>query len=190
MQQILITCREATIAAIPLIPTFLILHRYYIHSRKRSAAYFLFAVYLAAMYAAVGLPDITYYRYFPRFNLIPFQYMFSAWETTLLNVILFMPLGFFLPVLWKEFSSPSKTVVLGFFISLLIELLQIFTYRATDINDLMTNTLGTVLGYLAGIFTLKKSFIESAEEGRKDILIIFGAAFGVMFFIYPFLTAL
>lgn len=190
MQQILITCREAAIAAFPLIPIFLILQRYFIHDRKRSIAYFLFAVYLSAMYAAVGLPDITYYRYCPRLNLIPFQYMFSAWETTLLNVLLFIPLGFFLPILWKKFTSPVKTISLGFATSLLIELFQIFTYRATDINDLMTNTLGTVLGYLAGIATSKNFSLLSNNESSKEVAIVFGIAFGVMFFIYPFIAIL
>ena len=148
MYQILITCREASIASIPLIPLYIILNRYYYQDFKRSIYCLLFSIYLAAMYAAVGLPDITYYRYSPRYNFIPFFYMFSAWETTLLNVILFLPMGLFLPVLWSRMNSFGKTVGFGFCVSLLIEILQIFTYRATDINDIMTNTFGTCIGFL------------------------------------------
>ena len=36
---------------------------------------------------------------------------------------------------------------MGLAVSLGIELLQIFTFRLTDIDDLITNTAGTVLGY-------------------------------------------
>lgn len=190
MNQILITCREALVAAVPLVPVFYALHRYYIHNRNRSLAYLAFAIYLSAMYAAVGLPDITYFRYKPHFNFVPFLYMFSAWETTLLNVLLFFPLGFFLTTMWTSFLSPVRTVLLGFCISLMVEVLQIFTYRASDINDLMTNTLGTLLGYLLGRFFLK-AFPDIIPRGnKKDIPLVFGTAFGVMFFIYPFINKL
>ena len=36
---------------------------------------------------------------------------------------------------------------MGLAVSLGIELLQIFTFRLTDIDDLITNTAGTVIGY-------------------------------------------
>ena len=36
---------------------------------------------------------------------------------------------------------------MGFAVSLGIELLQLFTFRLTDIDDLITNTAGTVIGY-------------------------------------------
>ena len=67
MRQILITCREAIVAAIPLIPIFWLLYRYKLHNKERCILYLGLAIYLAAMYATVGLPDITYYRYSPRF---------------------------------------------------------------------------------------------------------------------------
>ena len=190
MYQVLISCKEAAIAAIPLVPIFLILHRFKFQSKSRSSIYLILAIYLAAMYAAVGLPDVTYYRYYPRFNFDPFLYMFSAWETTLLNVLLFLPLGWFLPVLWKKFQSPLQTVCFGFNTSFAVELLQIFTYRATDVNDLMTNTFGTVLGYILGIVTLKVCPKLKAAESHMDLFWVLGAAFFVMFFIYPFLSML
>lgn len=190
MNQILITCREASIAAIPLIPIFLVLHHRRIQDKKRSLIYLTLAVYLAAMYAAVGLPDITYWRYKPHFNFIPFQYMFSAWETTLLNVLLFLPLGWFLPTLWLDFKSPARTIFFGLGISLTIELLQIFTFRASDINDLITNTFGTFLGYLLGRLTQKRCPVISPQEYRNDMGMVFGTAFLVMFFVYPFLCKL
>lgn len=188
MYQILISCQEAVIAAIPLVPIYLVLYRRKIRHKNRTIVYLLFSIYLSTMYAAVGLPDITYFRYSPRFNLIPFRYMFTASESTLLNVFLFLPLGFLMPVLWKEYKSSSKTILLGFCISLSIELLQILTYRATDINDLITNTFGTYLGYLTAIVTLRAMPAISPESDHQDIFLVFATSFGVMFFIYPFIS--
>ena len=190
MYQILVSCKEAVLASIPLIPVFLLLNRYKFHNKPRSVVYLILAIYLAAMYAAVGLPDVTYYRYYPRFNFIPFLYMFSAWETSLLNVLLFLPLGWFLPVLWKKFQSPLRTVCFGFSTSFAVELLQIFTYRATDVNDLMTNTFGTVLGYILAIAILRVFPKLKAAEDYGDLYWILGITFLVMFFVYPFLAIL
>lgn len=188
MYQILITCREAAIASIPLIPLYVILYLYYFHDIKRSIFCFLFSLYLAAMYAAVGLPDITYYRFSPRYNFVPFLYMFTAWDTSLLNVILFLPLGFFLPILWSNMNSFIKTAGFGLCISIFIEILQIFTFRATDINDIMTNTFGTCIGFLLGSTALKKFPAFAPVEGRGDFPIVMGSALAVMFFIYPFIV--
>lgn len=190
MSQILISCREAAIATIPLLPLFCLLNHHRIRNWKRSAVYLVFSIYLSTMYAAVGLPDITYYRFHPHFNFVPFLYMFTAWETTVLNVLLFVPLGFFMPVLWNDYKSWFKTLFLGFGISSMIEVLQIFTYRATDINDLMTNTLGTFVGFLIGRLFLKCCPSFHSMNDNRDIGLVFGISFAVMFFIYPFVSAL
>lgn len=190
MLRILYTCLDATVAAVFLIPLFLYLDRRYIRDRKQTMGYILFAVYLSGMFAVVGLPDIRYVRFDPRYNIIPFAYMFSDLDSTLLNVLLFLPLGFFLPVLWKDFHSVLRTVLFGFFCSLFIESLQIFTRRATDINDLMTNTVGAFLGWILGRVFLR--LIPSREPGNRteEVYWVCGASFGVMFFLQPFLADL
>ena len=183
MYQLLVSCNEAATAAIPLIPIFLMLDHCKFHNPKRSFIYMILAIYLGAMYAAVGLPDITYCRYSPRFNFDPFLYMFSAWDTTALNVLLFLPLGWFLPVLWKKYQSAWRTLLLGFCTSLTVEFLQIFTYRATDVNDLITNTFGTGIGYLLGIATLKFSNGHKVADDHIDLYWIFSRAFFI--YVYP-----
>lgn len=65
------------------------------------------------------------------------------------NIAIFMPLGFFLPLLWKEYRSIGKTLCFGIKTSLLIELSQLFLVRSTDINDVILNAIGTLLGYLS-----------------------------------------
>lgn len=66
-----------------------------------------------------------------------------------LNVVLFIPIGFILPVLWGKYRQLLPTVLYGLGLSMVIEFSQLFTfYRVTDINDLVMNTIGTVLGWL------------------------------------------
>ena len=190
MYQIFAMCLEACVAAVLLVPIFLIMNRFYFHNLGRTVGYLIFSVYLAAVDAVVGLPDISYIRLSFNFNFVPFLYMFSDYKNSLLNVLLFIPLGFFLPFFWKKSSSFGYTVLFGFCASLFIELLQIFTFRATDVNDLITNTLGTILGYLLARALLKLLPNPIPSERTKDVFIVCGIAFGVMFFIQPFLANL
>ena len=103
------------------------------------------------------------------------------------NIALFVPLGFLLPVLWKKFRKFSNTLSFCFGASLFIEMAQIFTYRATDINDLIANTLGGVLGYLLGRWAAK-AFCTAPLGRSKDIIPVFSVTLAVLFFLYPLLA--
>ena len=67
---------------------------------------------------------------------------------TILNLVLFVPLGFFLPLLYKKYQHIKNVILTGFLFSLSIEIVQMFGWGATDINDLIINTAGACLGYL------------------------------------------
>ena len=181
-------CLEAGIAAIILIPTFWLLNRYCFRNPRRAVCYLIMSLYLAAVDAVVGLPSLLYIRFDQNINLAPFAYMFSDYRNSLLNVLLFVPLGFFLPVLWKRFRSFLWTGLFGLSFSLTIELLQLFTLRATDINDLITNATGTILGWLLGRLVLKlfPSIRPSWKTG--ELAVVFGVTFAVMFLAQPFLA--
>ena len=190
MYRVFAMCLEAGIAAVILIPTFWMLNRYCFRDSRRSVLYLLMSLYLAAVDAVVGLPSLLYIRFDQNINLVPFAYMFSDYGNSLLNVLLFVPLGFFLPVFWRRFRSFLRTALFGLGFSLSIELLQLFTFRATDINDLMTNTAGTILGWCLGRLILKlfPSIRPSWKTG--EIAVVFGVTFAVMFLAQPFLAEL
>lgn len=112
---------------------------------------YIFILYLFMAMTVVGMGtiwDILAYGLdisWAQINLIPFG---SEGVTTyLLNIVLFMPLGFLLPLLWRKYRRLSRTAFAGFLFSLCIEIGQLFNHRVTDIDDLLMNTLGTVLGF-------------------------------------------
>ena len=80
--------------------------------------------------------------------MIPMAEFFSNSRQYFENTLLFMPLGFLVPLLWRREQMVEKTVSIGFLFSLFIEAAQLFSFRATDIDDLLMNTMGTWLGYL------------------------------------------
>lgn len=63
------------------------------------------------------------------------------------NVLLFMPYGFLLEAVWRK--NWFCHFFVGFLSSLVIECLQLVTGRGIfQIDDILTNTLGAVLGYI------------------------------------------
>lgn len=179
-------------AALLMIPIFWILDRLYFRNRKKSVFYCLISCYLAVVYVLVGLPTVTYIRPELNLNLIPILPMAEDLQNSALNVVLFVPLGILLPIGWKKFREKRYALQLGFGISLCIELLQMLTFRTTDVNDLITNTLGTYLGYLAAREMMKqKPRIADlvVEEKNHTLFAVLMIVFAIMFFLYPFVSA-
>lgn len=73
------------------------------------------------------------------------------------NIFIFMPIGFFIPLLWNNKHYILISIFSGFSISFLIEILQLFLPRRTDIDDLILNTFGTILGVIC-FYILNKRF--------------------------------
>ena len=64
------------------------------------------------------------------------------------NVVMFIPLGFFLPKLWQKQRKLWRTLLTTVLIILLVELTQMFTLVGScDTDDLILNTLGAAIGY-------------------------------------------
>ena len=114
--------------------------------------------------------------------------MIEDWKNSILNILLFIPLGVALPFLWNKFRTKRNSVLFGFAVSFVIELLQTLTYRATDINDLITNTLGTYLGFLCAKCLLKKHQIAGENRTREAGIVTLSVLL-VMFFVYPFVSS-
>jgi len=62
------------------------------------------------------------------------------------NIGMFIPIGFFSALLWRN-GRWWKSALIGFLISFLVEFVQFFIGRSTDIDDIILNTTGALLGY-------------------------------------------
>ena len=182
---------------------------------KHIVIVYVFVYYLTAVLSFTGIPsisDIVHNRlgiitptglHFPpdKINLIPFLWITEGIRPYIENIMLFIPLGFLLPRIWRKYEVLWKTVLSGITFSLAIELSQLFNYRVTDIDDLLMNTLGALIGWV--IFRLlKKHFsklqnsvaVLSANTEKVPLLLREEACFyiaiafaGMLFVYYPFL---
>lgn len=90
-----------------------------------------------------------------RINLLPFVNM-SDYEIIgevilnfVGNTLMFVPVGIVYPIVYKRLNTHKKVIAAGVGFSLAIEILQLPFYdRVSDIDDLILNSLGYVLGYL------------------------------------------
>lgn len=138
-------------------------------NRKR-IWYLLFAVYCIAMLhllfgrkeAPQGIPYAK--QLMMRLNLIPFRTLhlqlklLTAHDRPWLvrhalanlsgNIVLFMPLGIFLPRLWPRLQKLWKVFLITSGIIITVETVQVLTLLGRcDIDDLILNCLGAVIGY-------------------------------------------
>ncbi|ULT56688.1 VanZ family protein [Neobacillus drentensis] len=86
-------------------------------------------------------------------NLIPFKSLGNPISPDFFvnvggNILLFIPFGFILPVKYPKISRLQTVTLVGLWLSILIECIQLtMPNRTTDINDVMLNTLGTYIGF-------------------------------------------
>lgn len=119
--------------------------------------------FLAALLACylMMLIDLTLLR-FPQPgappNLVPLatisHYLRAGgremWANVVGNIIAFAPLGLLLPALHQVWRSPLAVSTVSLAVSLLIESLQYLSgERVADVDDLLLNTLGGILGAIA-----------------------------------------
>lgn len=64
------------------------------------------------------------------------------------NIMLFIPLGFFIPIVLKNKRKLWKTILIALGITFSVEFVQYFIGRSSDIDDIITNILGAIIGYL------------------------------------------
>ena len=105
------------------------------------------------LFATVLFVPITFEPEQYLLNLTPFHWIQSAdsFEQLLIekipNILLFIPLGFFLPMVFPSKRSFGRTTFFCFGITVSIEFFQYFIGRSSDIDDVLTNLLGAIIGY-------------------------------------------
>lgn len=117
----------------------------------------MFLTYLTVL-LYVTLFTYNYYTYGKSFNLVFFDSIMLMLESgdpwlifknILGNVLLFLPFGFFMPIIYRKLRTFKTCLTLSFLMSLAIEASQYsFADRIFDVDDIFLNTLGAVLGWL------------------------------------------
>ena len=65
------------------------------------------------------------------------------------NVVLFVPLGWFLPRIWVRFRGFFKTVLAVLLLISAVEIIQYFTRLGScDVDDLILNLTGALVGFV------------------------------------------
>lgn len=139
----------------------------------------------------VGVPNISEFMrlarlgepfFNPNLNLLPLHGGLRL--DFVLNIFLFIPLGFLCPLISKRYQCAKNTLLLGGGLSLAIEIAQLFTlYHATDIDDLLTNMAGALIGY--GCFKILRKTIRDTVElkGVQAMPVVVAVTvFGMAFF--------
>ena len=138
--------------------------------RKRPLAQILFLLYSGAMLWLLFGRDIHdsgsgyLHSLSANINLIPFLTtadlirnlitppspgLFTyAWINLFGNVVVFIPLGVFLPLIWIKTKNFGRFFLVSSGIIAVIELLQLFTLRGVlDVDDYLLNMVGLIVGF-------------------------------------------
>ncbi len=123
------------------------------------------------IFATILFTPITFEPETHVLNVIPFNMQEIGMEQFLIekipNIILFIPLGFFLPVVFKSNRKAYKTILVTFALTFGVEIFQYFIGRSSDIDDIMTNLLGGMIGFI--VFKLLNSFLKKTTFWNKLI---------------------
>lgn len=129
----------------------------------------IYITFIAGLFSQTILANIysLQWKIQSKINLIPgmiFYDSFKLWHlgntryfviSLLGNIIMFMPFGFFTPLLWNK-KNLKDSLLAGFLASLTVEICQLpQAGRTSDVDDLILNTLGAFLGYLLYKLMLK-----------------------------------
>ena len=86
---------------------------------------------------------LTYLIHYNHYNLDTFLY------NTVGNMLLFVPLGIFVPYITKNVKQVKQIFYISILCSFTIEVLQVvFQLGNFDVDDLLLNTLGGFIGFL------------------------------------------
>lgn len=149
----------------------------------------VFLCYLIVVLGATMLSRSGYWESYVSLHLFSSyreawnRFSATEWRNIILNICMFVPFGFLLPLLSKKFQRFWSTYLAGLAFTLVIELLQILLKRGIfDTDDIIDNLAGAMIGYgfykllITGMDLVKKrnAPIRSALLLQLPLLIVIG----------------
>lgn len=158
-------------------------------------------LYIVAVFGAVFLNrswrlgmDSGSYILYPFYSYREAWNGWSAydWRLIILNIAMFVPFGFLLPLWSEKLQSFWRVLTISFLFTLFIEGVQYFTGLGIfEVDDLINNTLGALIGY--GIIMLLLALVKKKRLKAASILaylspaLITVAVFTIIFSLYHFM---
>lgn len=109
-----------------------------------------FIIYILCLFHVVTFQDVNYGTN----NFIPFKEILrydigtnKFIKNIIGNIIMFIPYGFFASYYLKN-KKASIIIILSLIVSSTIEIVQLYIGRVFDIDDVILNVFGGILGYL------------------------------------------
>lgn len=133
--------------------------------------YVLLLTWIIVFKFRLNLSDLKYIR---TINLIPFKAngVVNGMRETVINVVLFIPLGMYLKYLLKDRKFLSIVIISS--TSLLFEILQyIFHIGVSDITDIIMNTIGGIIGMILMVILLLIAKKNNVLNKILDYILIF-----------------
>ena len=127
------------------------------------------------IFATILFVPITFHPETYILNIVPFNWVGNteSFQQIIVekvpNIMLFIPLGLFVPIVLKNKRKLYKTTLIGLSITFSVEFFQYFIGRSSDIDDIITNVLGAIIGYaifkvLNNLFNKKKWWNEFIQN--------------------------
>lgn len=123
-------------------------------------------------------------------NLVPVETMVEAFQFNnvrqyiqyILNIVLFVPLGLLLPLVWKHSARWHRIALIAFCVSAIIELSQLLpgAARSFDVDDLICNTLGGLVGFALYVVIRKIRNWERVSSASLAAAVCICAVFGML----------
>lgn len=155
---------------------FITLHITYLITKKehvyiyREVLCFTFIIYILCLFQVVTFQDTSSIG---TNNFIPFReilrykiFSYHFFKNIVGNVIMFIPYGFFISLFLKS-KDIKVPFLLVFIASLSIETMQRYIGRVFDVDDILLNCLGGVLGYFI-FYLLKKLYLKIPKKYTKE----------------------
>ena len=118
--------------------------------------------------------NLSYLKYIRTIKIIHFKAngVVNGMRETIINVVLFIPLGMYLKYLLKDRKFLSIVIISS--TSLLFEILQyIFHIGVSDITDIIMNTIGGIIGMILMVIFLSITKKNNILNKILDYLLIF-----------------
>ena len=156
---------------------FIIGHIYLLSHKQKKVSFFkeiviwCFIIYAVSLFHivtsqdvySIGGVNVTFFKEITRYSFGTNLF----YRNIIGNIFLFLPLGFFIGSLSK-IKKYLVPMLIGL-ISLIIESIQLLIGRSFDVDDVLLNLIGGILGYV--IYMIINYLLRNIKEEYRDIII-------------------